>query len=262
MADQDHLKKIAALVRNPKFTNRRIRYAPAVSTTDAALSHLFQVRCLEAFATRKDTDVEIVLELHSFERDKSTDPVKSLDEIFAGYANDSRYHSDRMGPIKFIREDGSAWWPDRYALRPTFGADNVVSVKAAEVRLQQIERKRDRDPRLLVLSWNLISEALENGQLVSQKDIGARANMYQMSTDADGGVVLWVATLPQLANNQRTDKERCIGLYPNQGGVLVQLTAPFLVNLIYLLNDAGAADDGLAFAKAYYVGARPEAEVY
>lgn len=257
MADQDYLKKIAALVRGPN----EVRYPLPLSTEGARLSHLFQVECFKAFATRKDNGVDIVLGLHSCERDKATDPVKGLDETFAEYANDSRYSSERMGLIKFIHEDGSAWWPDRFALHPTFGADDIVSEKAGKSRWEQIERKRDRDPRLLVLSWRLISEALESGKLVSQMDVGPRANMYQVSTDADGRMVLWVATLPQLTNHQRPNKERYIKLFPNQRGLLVQLTAPFLANLVYLLNDTGAADDGIAFAKAYYVGARRETVV-
>lgn len=259
MADQEYLKKLAALVRGSKRRNRAIEYTPAASSTDTALSDLHSLKRLRAFATRQLTDVEIVLELHNFERDTLADPVKGLDKIFAEYANDGRYHSEKMGLIKFIRKDGKVWWPDRYALRPTFGADDLTSEKAGKTRWEQIEHMRDKDPRTtLVLSWNLICEALGSGKLEGQEGVDPHARMYQASTDADGRMVLWVATIPQLANYQRPDRQRHIEIHPNQGGVLVQLTAPFLANLVYLLNDAGAADDGMDFAKSYYVSARRE----
>jgi hypothetical protein len=127
--------------------------------------------------------------------------------------------------------------------------------------LQQIERLRDRDPRVVVLSWNLIKEALETGKRVDDETDGSdsRANLYQAVKSADGKkTVLWVATLPKLHDDQRPDKERHITVLSYQAGVLVQLTAPFLDNLLNLLNDAGGADEGIAFARAYYVGARRE----
>ncbi|MCK9361408.1 hypothetical protein M0Q28_04240 [Patescibacteria group bacterium] len=254
MANQKTLEQIASRLRNSPLVRRSLEYQLPISTMDTALSHLHQVRRLNIYPTVQDTDITFVIELHSLELDASSDEIHGLDPLFAGYANSSEMTYKDHGRVKFFQKNGDAWWPERYVLRPTFGPKDVASAEAADRRLKLLEEKLDRKPRQIILSWSLMNRALETWDRVDDKgDHPWRASFYQAAKDPDGEDVLWTAVLPQLSNQQRPDKQGRLKLAPNQGGLLVQLTAPFLANLLFLLRNAGAAEDGLNFAEAYYL---------
>ncbi len=248
MAEPTLIEQIEALL--PK--SGEIRFKLPTKTLAQKACGLHQVVWLIA----RPNDIDVVIELQNTERDMSTDKVVGLDEIFTGYVNDSELLSAKMGKLKFVRKaDGLAWWPLRYALSPTFAEKDFESVATFEARLQTLKEGLDQKPRpsQIILSWTLIEQALASGQRVDYKDdFGRHANLYQAVKVTDKESVLWVATLPRRDDRQSPNRDGCLKVSPDQGGVVVQLTASWVAYLQRFMVDDGVAKELRAFADAYY----------
>lgn len=257
MADEETLEEIAERLRRSPFLSQPMGYFPPASTTDTALSHLHQVKLYPI--PRKRVDLTIRLELNRFEQSDANEPIEGLDALFAGYANDGQFDFEDQHVTYVQKKDGSRWWPERFALQPTFRPTDLVSIEAADRRMTHILDARDVHPRILLLTWSKLRRALTNGELVTYEGLEKfYANLYQVTKNAAGERELWVATLPD-RESARADKQGFLPIHhKNRTGMVVQLTAPFLANLLFLLEQAGAARDGIDFARSYFIRRKPE----
>lgn len=255
MADETTLEEIAERLRRSPLMHRPMGFLPPTSTTDTALAHLHQVQ-LEPYPRNKRMDLVIRIALHQCEQGDAMAPIEGLDPLFSDYANDGKFQFDPKGwgRVTYVRKDGGSWWPDRFTLRPTFGPADLESVEAGERRIETLLETHDHQPRFILLFWSKVRRAIESGVRVDYKgEAEFHAHLYQATKNAAGETELWVGALPNTETEQ-PDRQRRLTIYRNnRTGVVAQLTAPFLANLLYLLESAGAARDGIDFARSYYV---------
>ncbi len=260
MADQtDLLDQIAQMFRASPIARRDLEYTLPISTTDAVLSNLHQVRRLRAVSTKK-TDLTIVLELHQFERVSHDEPVPAdnLDPQLVSYLNDGVFDFRRQHPggrAKFTRPDGTAYRPARYLLQPTFSRERLADPdpKKEEEHLRKLDSMRDRRPTLFSFSWHRLLKTLESGQLgIDLRGYDRQAHLYQAIRSSEDETNVLLAALPHMPKLER-DPHGCAELNRSTAGVAVLLSPAFVANLLYLLRDAKVAEDGINTARSYYV---------
>lgn len=250
MADPTLIEQIEAVLLKGKEEHRTS--LPHATVAQKACG-LHQVECVIA----RPTGIEIVINLRNAERDLSTDKVKDLDKAFARYANDSECWSEKWRRIlTFVNPKGDAWWPLRYTLSPTYTAEDLESVALADARTKTIEEMHEQEPRpkQIILSWALIEEALTSGQYVDRTAScdDRHANMYQAVKDAEGASALWVATLPRRDERQSPNRDGRLKVSTSQGGVVVQLTARWVIYLQRFMERDGVAKDCNDWTDAYF----------
>lgn len=253
MANDEMLNKLAGALRGSKLVREPMRFRMPTSTPAAAAMYLHQVWLVPAVSQRSQ-DLIIQIDLNKFERDDNADEIDGVDDVLAGYMvrGEFVFHRRGWGRVTFIRKgDGAVMWPERYALQPTFRAEDLTSIEAGRLRLKELDKARKSWCPTIELRWSLIEEAVKSGMRVDDtRMIGRSANLYQ-AVAGDGGVELWASRLPSLRHNDRPDKDHFLEVAPDRNGVAVRLTARFLANLCTVIP--AVLEDGLDFATQYYL---------
>lgn len=261
MADQMTLDLIAEEVRRSPLLKRPMGfYKPPVSTTDAALSFLPQIEFQPCMHDGK-IDLDLRVELFPMEQGSSDPTVEGLNPLFASYVNGGEFNfgTEGHGHVTYVRRDGGWWKPSRFTLQPLFDLNHVKSVEQGRRRIAHVVEKRGKRPPYLLLRWSVICEALETLELVGDNSNAPYAQLYQAVRNTHGEDELWVGSLPRLPDAAAPNRNGRLTIpKENESGHAIRLTAPFLSNLLYIAQGAGVVEDGLNFAKSYYVARQPD----
>jgi hypothetical protein len=209
-----------------------------------------------------EVDLDIRLHLFPLEQTSSEQDVEGLEPLFAAYVNGGEFNfgPQSLGHVTYIRRDGGWWKPTRFALQPLLDLTHVKNVEQGQRRIAHVVEKRGKRPPFLLLRWSQICEALETLELVGdQRPEPFYAQLYQATRNTQGQDELWVGALPRLPEKQTPSKNGRLSIPPdNETGYAVRLTSAFLANLLFIARNAGVVEDGINFAKSYYLARQPD----
>lgn len=227
------------------------------TSTDAlAAAYLPSVRVEPRMTIDGRAEPMIGIGLHRLEKERYDKSLSApgLDPAFLQYAEKGEYEFRKRGLVKYVGPEGKALCPDRYTLLPTFRAEDHASVESADRRVRDLAGKRDRDPALIYLDWEMIYLAVNDKDARIFKDPRSGtlgAHFYQARKTEDGRPELWIGRLPRERQNQTTDKDGLKEISPDQNGVIACLTADFLERLLLVVEECMVPEIELLFRQLY-----------
>lgn len=211
-----------------------------LSKPKAAEMYLDPVRIVPCVDPDGTPNPEIWCELFEAERSgEMLPPAPELDPGLLQYAADGKFEfKGKRGLVQYVVKGDHPIWPERYTLRPTFSADDLVSLDAAEAKLDRLMEKREKYPRLICLEWTMVLRAVESEDprlYTASRAEGVRARFYQRRHMPDESMELWVGYLPEELPKQEP-KDGKLKVSTKRNGVVVCLSADFLEQLLLIVK--------------------------